>query len=167
MSTLSLATNLAIADSHTFLSDNEVFLAIENPHREAEAWATCSASLDILAEIAAEDSPAQAKQIHQSANGAGVAIAMSIIADGIDEEKSPEQLSNMMTFAVTQMDSLVDVERVAILSELEKMSQNSQADKFMEKLGNTAAVCSKNAETQQMYIDLWKDMAKSGMFDFD
>lgn len=159
-----LITNLAIADTHTFLSDNEIFIEIENPNREAEAWAVCSASLDILAEIVLEDSPAQAKEISQQANGASVAIAMSIIMDGIDEEKSPEQVSNMMKFAATQMTSLVDVQGTAILSELEMMSKSSQTDKFMDKLGNTAVVCTKNLEAQQMYIDMWREMAKSGLF---
>jgi hypothetical protein len=50
-----------------------------------------------------------------------------------------------------------------ILSELEMMTENSQQEQFMAKLTKTIEICSSNGESQQMYVDMWRELAKSGL----
>ena len=69
---------IANAESDSFITENEVFIAIENPSRESEMWATCSSSLEVFSMIIAEERPAQAKQLHQLSNGSSIAMAMSM-----------------------------------------------------------------------------------------
>jgi hypothetical protein len=162
--TLGLVLPISVmAESDSFITENEVFIAIENPNREAETWATCSAALDIFSVIIAKDAPAQAKQLHQLANGSAMAIAMSLIANELEEDVNPKQFPSLFKFAQSQIDSLVDVKSTMLISEFEMMKQNSQQEQFMTKLTKTIEICSSNRESQQMYVDMWRELAKSGI----
>jgi len=154
---------IANAESDSFITENEVFIAIENPSREAEMWATCSSSLEVFSMIIAEERPAQAKQLHQLSNGGSIAIAMSIVADRLGDDMNAKEFPNVWKFAQIQIESLRDTQSTMILSELEMMTENSQQEQFMAKLLKTIEICSSNAETQQMYVDMWRELVKSGI----
>jgi len=158
-----VSPTIANTENDSFITENEVFLAIENPNREADMRAVCSSSLDIFNMIIAEERPAQAKQLHQLSNGSSIAIAMSIVADKLENDMNAKEFPSVWKFAQIQMESLRDTQSTMILSDLEMMTENSQQEQFMTKLIKTIEICSSNNESQQMYIDMWREMVKSGM----
>ena len=74
-----------------------------------------------------------------------------------------KEFPNVWKFAQIQIESLRDTQSTMILSDLEMMTENSQQEQFMAKLLKTIEICSSNAETQQMYVDMWRELAKSGL----
>ncbi|AHJ00702.1 hypothetical protein VPUCM_2743 [Vibrio parahaemolyticus UCM-V493] len=49
-----------------------------------------------------------------------------------------------------------------IMAEGERTPANKKSE-FMDKIANTMAVCQNNLNLQQAYIDMWRELAKSGL----
>ena len=52
-----------------------------------------------------------------------------------------------------------------ILADAETLG-GSGTEEFVTKIAATATVCAANLKGQQFYIDLWRDLAKSGVLAF-
>ena len=72
--------SIAVEPDNSYLASKESFSALENVNDEAQAWATCSASLDILSNIMKDESPNVALQLNNLSNGSDVSILMSQVS---------------------------------------------------------------------------------------
>ena len=73
------AGNVNAEESGTSYVDvTKSFLEIKDINRQAEVWAMCAATYDTMAEFLSEAQPARSKQLKQLANGADVAVIMSM-----------------------------------------------------------------------------------------
>jgi hypothetical protein len=133
--------------------------ALENVNDEA--CATCSASLDILSNIMEDENPNMALQLNNLSNGSDVAILMSQVSRVLaDENFDINELNATITIGKLQMDEMPKAEQARILSDPEIYGFET----MMVKLNSTLMQCVKNNETQKMYVDMMRDMAKSGVF---
>ena len=133
--------------------------ALENVNDEA--CATCSASLDILSNIMKDESPNVALQLNNLSNGSDVSILMSQVSRVLaDENFDINEFNATITIGKLQMDEMPKAEQARILSDPEIYGFET----MMVKLNSTLMQCVKNNETQKMYVDMMRDMAKSGVF---
>lgn len=149
----------------SYVDDSKPFIAIQDVNRQAEAWAMCAATYDLTAELFAKDRPARAQQFSELANGAELAVAMSIVNDGIVKDISPDKFDALWEAAKISHTELPKTRRTMLLAELESSSENSKIGTsiFLSNLSATLEVCVKNLEAQQMYIDTWRELSKSGL----
>ena len=127
---------------------------IKDIHRQAEAWAMCAAAYDATSEVLSESQPGRAKQFSELANGAELAVLISIVWDGLKPDLTPEAFDALWTAAKVAGSELPKTRRTFLLAE---------AETFFAKLGETVKVCASNLESQQKYIDTWRELAKSGL----
>lgn len=163
---------LLISSSHLYAESNgksyidgsKSFLEIKDTNRQAEAWAMCAATYDVTAEILAKSNPARARQIKDLGNGAEMAVAMSQIINDLSENITPEKFNAVWLMAKLSMTELPKTRTTMLLAEAES---NPDKTIFMSNLNATLEVCIKNLEAQQMYIDTWRELAKSGLLQFN
>ena len=157
---------LYAADSESYIDTTIPFVNIEDVNRESEVWATCAATYDIMAEIFEGTQPAQAKQLHEMANGAELAVTMAMVSDGIDDDISPEKFNALWAYSKVAGQEIPKTKKSAIMADAEILGKAGK-EVFFRKLTNTAKVCTSNIEAQQAYIDMWRELAKSGLLKFE
>lgn len=136
-------------------------MLIDDPNRQAEAWGACAAAYQIISDVLKSDS-AQAKQFHNLSIGASVAVVMTHVSAGLKDDMSQERFNALWGFSKTLMDSVPEVQRTTILADAESLGKSGKSA-FIEKLGATLKICTANLDGQQAYIDMWRELAKSGM----
>ena len=152
---------LAAESDSSYLASKEPFIEMENINDEVQAWATCSASLNILSNIMKDESPNMALQLNNLSNGSDVAILMSQVSRVLaDEDFDINELNATITYGKLQMDEMPKAEQARILSDLEAYG----FEVMMIKLNGTLEQCVKNNEAQKMHVDMMRDMVKSGVF---
>jgi len=151
-----------MAEGKSYVDEVVKIIDIQDPHREAEAWGICAAAYDLMSEIMQESAPARAKQLGDLANGAELAVIISMIASEIDDKMTPEKFDNVWNFSKLSGGEIPKTMRTRLLADLESDSSKDKSV-FLSNLGKTVAVCAGNLESQQKYIDLWRDLAKSGL----
>ena len=144
----------------TYLDGKTVFVTIADTNRQSEAWATCAATYGILASFFDAGS-AQAQEFKNMGNGAALAVSMTHVAKGFTENISQERFNALWNYSKTLSQTLPDARRTMIMADAERLKNNQQ--RFSDKLMATARICMANVDGQQMYIDLWRELAKSGM----
>lgn len=159
---ISIESASASGPGVSYVDGTKRFVEIADVNRQAEAWALCAATYDFLAETLSEIKPAQSKQFSEVANGAEAAIIMAIIMNGLDPEISPERFNALLAMAKLSGTELPKTRKTMLDAELESTSKNEES-KFIANLSATAEVCMKNLPDQQNYIDLWRELAKSGL----
>lgn len=145
----------------TYLAEEKPFIAIKDVNREAEAWATCAASYDIMAELIGPQS-ARAQQLSELANGSELAVTMALVIDDLSEEMEPERFEALWTYAKHAGQEIPKTRRTAILADAETLGSDN-SEMFVNKISETVKICVENLELQQMYIDMWRELAKSGL----
>lgn len=156
-----IVTNFSYAQSvDTYLSAKTEFITITDANRQAEAWATCAATYDILASFLDVGS-AQAQEIKNMGNGAALAVSMTSVAAGFTENISQERFNALWNYSKTLSQTLPDARRTMILADAERLKNDQQ--RFVDKLMATARICMENVDAQQKYIDFWRELAKSGL----
>lgn len=163
----SLATpRLTLADaSLSYISNDKPFISIKDVNRQAEAWGACSATYDIMA-LLLESSPAQAKQFKDFGNGASMAVVMTHVSDGLKKDMSSSQFLALWNYSKTLADSIPETQKTRMLADAEAIAATGSAD-FIDRISATIKVCMRNLEGQQVYIDSWRDLAKSGILTFN
>jgi hypothetical protein len=152
---------LAAEPDSSYLASKEPFIGMENINDEVQAWATCSASLNILSNIMKDESPNMALQLNNLSNGSDVAILMSQVSRVLaDEDFDINELNATIAYGKLQMDEMPKAEQARILSDLEVYG----FEVMMIKLNGTLEQCVKNNEAQKIYVDMMRDMVKSGVF---
>ena len=138
-------------NGRSYVDGNKPFLAISDVNRQAEAWAVCAATYDLVAEILSETKPAQSQLIRETANGAELAVMMSTITDSLETDISQSRFNALWEAAKLASTERPKTSRTWLLAEAE-----SYADKegvaFQKNLMATFEVCAKNIEAQKMYI---------------
>ena len=130
----------------------------KDANREADAWAICAASFDVTAEVLAGLSqPAQSKQLQELANGAELAVGISLVMNELSTDITPERFNTIWAFSQMAMEAWPASKRTMIMADAERMGKDG-FEEFMSSLGETNKICISNLETQQMYIDIWRDL---------
>lgn len=144
------------------------FVDIENVNRQAETWAMCAAAYDVMAEILADEKPAQSQYLSELANGAEVAVIMAIVLDGLDKDTTQNGFNALWSMAKLSGTELPKTRLTMLAAEAELYAgkdNGKDKNKFLENLTLTFEICIKNLEGQQMYVDAWRSLAKSGLLE--
>ena len=149
-------------DQNSFVDGSKPFVEIKNVHRQAEAWAMCAAAYDATSEIFSESQPARAQQFSDLANGAELAVLISIVWDGLKPSLTPEGFDALWASAKITDGELPKTRRTILQASAENLTEEEAAI-FYSKLGGTVKVCASNLGGQQKYIDTWRELAKSGL----
>ena len=151
------------AFAEAYVDGSKPFTAIQDANQEADAWASCSASFEVTAEVLAEFSqPAQSKQMQELAYGAELAVGVSLVVNELSTDITPERFNAIWAFSKMAMDAWPASKRTAIMADAERLGKDG-FEEFMSRVGETNKICISNLETQQMYIDIWRDLYKSGL----
>lgn len=161
LSLLSVSQANAATDATPYLDVSNSFLEIKDVNRQAEAWAMCAATYDYMAGILSDTQPARSKQLSELANGAEVAVTMAIVSDGLDSEISQDRFNALWSMAKLSGTELPKTRFTMLAAEAEADTGNNAV--FLKNLTATLEVCIRNLEGQQMYIDTWRELAKSGL----
>ena len=145
-----------------YVDGSKSFLEIKDVNRQAEAWAMCAATYDVMAEILSKSQPARSQQLKELANGAEVTVTMAIVSDGLTPDISQERFNALWSMAKLAGTELPSTRRTMLAADAE-LSSGKEAEEFLGNLSATMEICFKNLEGQQMYIDLWRELAKSGL----
>jgi hypothetical protein len=158
----SLFSNLALAEeSNSYLKIDGPIIQIDNVNRQADAWGTCSAAYDVMAMLL-EQRPAQAQQFRNYGNGAAAAVVMTHVSDELKRDMSTEQFGALWNYSKTLSESIPEAQKTIILADAENAGEEG-SEQFVEKVTNTVKTCISNLEGQQIYIDTWRELAKSGL----
>lgn len=148
-------------ESYLVTNTNPKFLEIKDVNRQSQAWGICSAVYKITASFLPEQN-AQAKQLLDFARGAELAVIMTHVSDGITKDISPERFSTLWLFSKQLGDSIPETSLTAVLADRERLGEEGQ-EQFVNKLTATMTICSDNLKDQQTYIEIWRELAKSGL----
>ncbi len=162
LTALIISTNSFGSSDSSYVDGSKPFLVIKDVNRQAEAWGTCSAAYDVIAMLLNESNPAQAKHYKELGNGASMAVFISHVVDGFTEATNQDQLNSLWNYSKILADSIPETKKTMILADAESLGE-SGADEFLTKLVVTLKVCIANLESQQIYIDIVRDFAKSGL----
>jgi len=154
---------IASEDNMSYLESDEQFIRILDKNREAEAWATCAVVYSITASYYEDENQEQAAVWKNQANGATLAVAMSHFSTIFEEDDvSKERFESTWELAQVLAKGIPET-RLAIILADKKSLEKSGSDLFPQKLAETLRVCHGNLEAQQAYIDLWRELFKTGM----
>lgn len=160
------STVLLAAETDSYINGDIPFLSIADVNREAEAWATCAAAYDISSTMMEKSKPAEAAHMHEMANGAEMAVLMSMVADEMKKDMTPEKFGAVWTYSKMASREIPKTRLNIIMADAERLGSAAK-DEFIKKLANTIAICASNAESQQTYIDMWRNLAKSGILQLE
>lgn len=146
----------------SYVDGTKGFIEIKDSNRQAEAWAMCAAAYDVMAEILLSSTPARSKQLTDLANGAELAVIISMVANKLDKDMSPEKFNNLWSFAKISGAELPKTRRTILLADFES-DESEGSVVFVADLSKTVEVCISNLEAQQTYIDIWRELATSGL----
>jgi hypothetical protein len=161
---LSIVTGYTSAgENNSYLDINKPIIAIKNVNEQAEAWAVCAASYDVIAEIISAKA-ANAKQMRDFANGAELAVMISIVVNDIDDDITSKKFASLWAFAKVAAKSIPETKLTMMMAEAELLGDKG-VNQFIEKVTNTVKTCMGNLEGQQTYIETWRELAKSGLLE--
>jgi len=147
----------------------EKFLFSDDKHEQAKNWATCAALYNTLAELNQSlwNNPAKAKQFSNMGNGAEVAVAMTFVIPALgtsSEDVSQSRFNATWDYAKVAMKEMPSAVQTAINANLEMgMKGTTDLKNEVQAVIDGATVCMKNIERQQTYIDIWRELATSGL----
>ena len=121
----------------------------------------CAATYDVMAQILSKLQPARAQQLRDLAKGAKVTAIMTIASDGLDPGITQERFNALWAMAKLAGTELSSTRRTMLAADAES-STDKEAEVFIGNLSATMEICFKNLRGQRMYIDSWRELAKSG-----
>jgi hypothetical protein len=150
------------AFAEAYVDGSKPFIAITDVNRQGEAWAMCSASYDLMAELF-ESKPAISQRMKEWANGAQVATGMALVMGADITDMTTERFKATWAYSKVAMGEWPKTARTTILFDAEILGAEGQ-EEFVDKLTATSKICIDNLEAQQVYIDTFREFMKSGMF---
>lgn len=157
---LLIFTRSASADA--YVDAGKSFVEIEDLNQQAEAWAVCAASYDIMSTIMRESSPERARQLNDLGHGAKLAVGMTLVMGDLDPEISDEKFKALWEKSQAAMSGWPQKKLSAILADAELLG-SERSDEFGRKINATVVTCINNLEGQQRYIASWKALVESGL----
>lgn len=151
----------AAGETQSYVDGSKPFVEIKDINRQAEAWATCAAAYDIMADVF-ESQPAQAKQLKELSSGAEMAVTMSLFQYILSKDITPERLHGLWTYAKDVGQALPESWQTIILADVKALDSEG-VNSTVDNLSATVKICIDNLESQQDYIDSWRKLAKSGL----
>lgn len=160
--------------SSKYLRDVEI-QTIQEKHERARVWATCAAVYDTAAVISEriQKKPVEAKEYRQMANGSEVAVAMTFVSDVIInlDKKNTELIAAKFNatwdFAKTAMNAMPETIKTTINANLERAFKgDGDLDSEITNIYSAVGICMKNVKAQQAYINMWRELASSGLLTF-
>lgn len=157
--------------SSKYLNDEPIML-IQDKHERARAWATCAAVYDTAAMFSEKEQnkAAEAKKFSEMANGAELAVGMTFVLDMIENanENNTELLTQKFnatwTYAKTAMTEIPATIKTNINVNLESaLNGGVGLDSELTDLYGAVGICLKNVKAQQEHINLWRELATSGL----
>ena len=130
-------------------------------HDRSRIWSTCAVVHDLMALVDnGGTSSSSAQESKNQSNGAKLASAIVFLAEYIEQEKNPtpDEFSARWEMAKMVMDSNFTTIQTSMMADMER-----NPDGTLERLVPTYAYCIKILPTQQLYIDLWREMYGSGL----
>ncbi|MBK8970504.1 MAG: hypothetical protein IPM37_03715 [Hahellaceae bacterium] len=152
----------SLAEERSYVDEVPKIIELSDPNREAQAWAMCAAAYELTAEIVRPSAPARANQLSELANGAELAVVISMVAPEINDDLTQEKFATVWRFSVKTGGEIPKTMKTALLADYEA-DQSARNSKFLGDLAKTVGVCMSNLEGQQQYIDVWRSLAKSGL----
>lgn len=162
LSVFSISKANADEDATPYVDGSKSFLEIKNVNRQAEAWAMCAATYDFMAELLSDSRPARSKQLNELANGAKVAVTIAIVSDGLNTKISQDRFNALWSMAKLSGTEIPKTKLTMLAADAEASTGKSY-DVFVRNLTATLDICIINLEGQQVYIDTWRELAKSGL----
>ena len=150
------------AETPAYVDGSKPFIEIKDIKRQAETWAVCAASYDIMATIMEARDPARSRQLGDLANGAKVAVGMTLVINDLDPEISPEKFEALWTESNVAMAAWPQAQLTSILAEAEAAGAEG-AEEFGKKINATVVTCINNLKGQRWYVDTWKELVDSGL----
>lgn len=150
----------AFADA--YVDTSLPFLEISDSNQQAEAWAVCAASYDIMSTIMEPQAPARAEQLSGLGDGAELAVAMALVINDLDPDIPLERFKALWAKAAAAMTELPQAQLTSILADAEKLG-SEQSQEFGRKINATVVACISNLEAQRMYIASWRELVNSGL----
>lgn len=144
------------------------FLFSGDKHEQARTWATCAALYNTLSGLyQLRDNPAQAKEFNNLGNGAEVAVAMTFVVSAFGaslENVSPSRFNATWDFAKVAMKEMPSAQQTTISANIEMgMKGTTELKNEVQAVIDGATICIKNRELQQTYINIWRELATSGL----
>jgi hypothetical protein len=149
--------------------EKEQFQLTGNKHEQARLWATCAALYNTLAALndTVWKNPAQAKQFNNMGNGAEVAVAMTFVVSAFGtstKDLSPSKFNATWDYAKVAMKEIPAAQQAAIDANMELgLNGTTNLKDEVQAIIDGANVCIENVELQQTYIDIWRELASSGL----
>lgn len=140
------------------------FLDIRDSNQQAEAWAVCAASYDIMSTIMEPRAPARAKQLSGLGDGAQLAVGMALVINDLEPDIPLERFKTLWASSAAAMTEWPQARLTSILADAEKLG-TERADEFGRKINATVVACMSNLEAQRMYIESWRELVKSGLLE--
>lgn len=144
-----------------YVDGSKSFLEIKDISSQAEAWAVCAATYDVMAQILSEFQPARAQQLRDLAKGAKITVIMAVASDGLEPDIPQERFNELWAMAKLAGTELSSTKRTMLAADAES-STGKGAEMFVGNLSATMEICFKNLRGQRMYIDSWNELVKSG-----
>lgn len=142
-------------------SPQSSFLSIDDKEAQAMEWAKCSASFDLLGDFLEAEKPATAQKLHDLSRGAKVAVMMSLLSKELNPSLTPEAFNAKHKFAQLAMTTYPEMALTNIYSnwEIDEATDSQKID----SISKNTVICMENIQAQQMYINLWRELAQSGL----
>jgi len=150
------------AETSAYVDGGTPFGAIEDVNRQAENWAVCAASYDIMSTIMAPEAPARAKQLSDLGNGARVALGISLVANDLSPDMSQERFNALWANSEAAMEEWPQAQLYSILADAER-SAIEGVEAFGKKINASVVICINNLESQRKHIETWQQLVKSGL----
>jgi hypothetical protein len=98
-------------------------------------------------------------------NGASLSVTMAILAKDLKEDISPTKFKALLSFAQLAGTEWPKSHMTSIAADAERYEEKN-IGMFFNKLQTTIDICIKNLDGQQVYVDMWRELAKSGLVQF-
>jgi len=155
-----LISELALSNGVASYVESEIsFSEIKNKYQESRAWATCSVTFLFYSQYMAKEKPARSKQLQQVSNGAKLASRISLFLRSVGDSPSVEKFSATWNASGVASESDFEIATTALLAELESSKT------FGDSLALTLEACGKNLSQQEAYVESWRELSASGLFE--
>jgi len=167
--------SMAIVNSVNAFQDRyvayEKFALINDKHERARHWAICAAIYEASAVVHETlfNQPADAKQMRELSNGAKVAVSMTFVAEmaaemgDLEASGLVDRFKATWDFAKLMSNTMPETIKTVIDADLSKVTDENSLMDALKPIFETATICMSNVELQQAMINLWRELAMSGL----
>lgn len=150
------------SETPAYVDGDMPFETIADVNQQAENWAVCAASYDIMSTIMAPEAPARARQLSDLGSGARVALGISLVMNDLEPDISPERFNTLWANSEAAMAEWPQAQLYSILADAEG-SGIEGGESFGKKLNATVVICINNLAAQRKHVETWIELAESGL----